>query len=78
MKRGKLQMVDFVNGCTVIATRPNSLPADVHNRMPVIIPRRQEALCLDCSVTHLDLLQPFNEKLMKVYPLPLSSIVSNV
>jgi putative SOS response-associated peptidase YedK len=48
--------------CTIITTRPNELVAEVHDRMPVILPLNTEADWLDpdLSVDHaLSLREPF-------------------
>jgi putative SOS response-associated peptidase YedK len=48
---------DFVQTCTIITTEPNELAATVHNRMPAILKRADEAL----------LLAPYPDEL-EVYP----------
>lgn len=57
--------------CTIITTEPNPLVAEVHNRMPVILPREAESLWLDRSVTDakklIPLLQTFPEEQMRAY-----------
>jgi len=37
--------------CTILTTRPNSLVAGVHDRMPVILPRDAYDLWVDPGVT---------------------------
>ena len=57
--------------CAIITTEPNALLGMVHNRMPMILPRRAEDLWLDASVTDaaelLPLLTPYAEEL-EAYP----------
>lgn len=40
--------------CTLITTEPNELVAEVHNRMPVILPRASEASWLDPELAEPD------------------------
>lgn len=66
--------------CTIITTEPNSLMAEIHNRMPVILQPAHEAewLARDNSDTGslLKLLQPYDAAKMRAYPV--SSAVGNV
>lgn len=58
--------------CTILTTKPNSLVADVHDRMPAILRPEDYELWLDpgvvdpARVSHC--LQPFDARLMKKYP----------
>jgi len=56
---------------TIITTEPNSLMAQLHNRMPVILPDRQAELAwLDDGVAaaaHQELLRPYAANEMKEY-----------
>ncbi|XOS94503.1 SOS response-associated peptidase [Brevibacillus laterosporus] len=69
-----------INTCTIITTKPNTLMADIHDRMPVIIKREDESLWLNRDVQDGELLEslllPFDEKQMKAYPV--SKMVGNV
>jgi len=69
-----------VSTCTIITTSPNSLVADVHDRMPVIIHRKDEQDWLDRNNTNMNqltsLLSPYPVEEMKAYPV--SAIVGNV
>ena len=62
--------------CTIITTRPNELVAQIHNRMPVILPKEDEATWLDESITEpvelAKLLVPFpaNRMYVETAPLP--------
>jgi putative SOS response-associated peptidase YedK len=62
----------MIHTCTILTTKPNSLLADVHDRMPVILPRDSYDDWLDPGLTDAtvvtELLRPFDSKLMKVYP----------
>jgi putative SOS response-associated peptidase YedK len=63
---------EFVETCTILTTKPNSLIADVHDRMPVILRTEDYDLWLDPGVTDAarvaDCLKPFEPRLMKKYP----------
>lgn len=54
----------MVETCSIITTTPNSLLADVHDRMPVILPDEAYDLWLDPGFQDVenvsDLLKPFN------------------
>jgi putative SOS response-associated peptidase YedK len=62
----------FIETCTILTTKPNSLVADVHNRMPVILNPEDYDLWLDPGMTDVtvvgDSLKPFDPRLMKKYP----------
>ena len=54
--------------CVLVTTKPNALVAKVHDRMPVILPREQEAEWLDpmISIDHaVSLLGPYPGDLMR-------------
>jgi putative SOS response-associated peptidase YedK len=61
-----------VESCAILTTTPNSLLADVHDRMPVILSPEHYDLWLDpgfwdaCSLSAM--LRPFNASSMKRYP----------
>jgi putative SOS response-associated peptidase YedK len=61
-----------IETCTILTTRTNALLTDIHDRMPVIIGKDSYDLWLDRGVTDpekvTDLLQPFDPRLMKKYP----------
>jgi putative SOS response-associated peptidase YedK len=58
--------------CTIITVAPNALVAPIHNRMPAILQREDEALWLDRSVTDpaavLPLLRPYPDDELTAYP----------
>jgi putative SOS response-associated peptidase YedK len=61
----------MVETCSIITTTPNALCADVHDRMPVILPDDTYDLWLDPGYQKTDaicdLLKPFNHDLMRRY-----------
>jgi putative SOS response-associated peptidase YedK len=61
----------LVETCCIITTTPNALLADVHDRMPVILPGDSYDLWLDPGYQKADavceLLKPFNANLMRRY-----------
>lgn len=63
---------DEVQSCTILTTEANPLIADIHERMPVILPPEHYDLWLDDEVEDpkvlKDLLQPFDPELLDVYP----------
>ncbi|SED15197.1 SOS response-associated peptidase [Paenibacillus sp. GP183] len=71
---------NIVNSCSIITTTPNELMADIHNRMPVILKKDDEALWLDPGTTDPEfvrhLLAPYPPEEMKAYPV--SKAVGNV
>ncbi|ASS76483.1 hypothetical protein CIG75_16970 [Tumebacillus algifaecis] len=66
--------------CTILTTKPNSLVAPIHDRMPVILRREDEALWLDRDKHDAELLHslliPFPEDEMYAYPV--DKLVGNV
>ncbi|MDR6552876.1 SOS response-associated peptidase [Paenibacillus qinlingensis] len=69
-----------ISTCTVITTESNEMMKDIHDRMPVILPREKEAVWLDRGVKNVEqlrpLLQPYPSELMMAYPV--SNRVGNV
>ena len=63
---------EFVETCTILTTKPNSLVSEVHDRMPAILKPEDYELWLDPGVTNValvaDTLEPFDSRLMKKYP----------
>lgn len=47
-----------ISSCTIITTTPNSLMAELHDRMPVILPNDQYPLWLDPDCRDLSQLEP--------------------
>jgi len=70
---------DHVLSCTIITTQPNDFVRKIHNRMPVILPRRAYEQWLDPDEQKPDRLQP----LLAPYPAeemtayPVSTTVNN-
>lgn len=63
---------EVLETCTILTTKPNSLVADVHDRMPAILKPEDYDLWLDPGMTNVALLAdcftPFDPRLMKKYP----------
>lgn len=63
---------ESIESCTILTTKANSLVADLHDRMPVIVPPEKYDLWLDPDVTDIeairDILKPYDERLMRCYP----------
>ena len=63
---------NLVETCSILTTTPNSLLADVHDRMPVILEPENYELWLDPGFKDLDtltaMLKPFDPAQMKCYP----------
>jgi putative SOS response-associated peptidase YedK len=63
---------EVLETCTILTTIPNSLVADVHDRMPAVLRQEDYELWLDPSVTNpsrvSDCLKPYEPKSMKKYP----------
>jgi len=70
---------DWLHSCTIITTQPNALMEEIHNRMPVILPRESESVWLDPGVDDpsklTDLLQPYPADAMTARPV--SGLVNN-
>lgn len=66
--------------CIIITTEPNSLMADIHNRMPVILRKEEESEWIDRDNTDvpalLKFLKPYDANEMRAYPV--STAVGNV
>lgn len=60
-----------VETCSIITTSPNSLVADIHDRMPVILERNSYDIWLDPGLKRADdllgLLQPYRSDTMRRY-----------
>lgn len=65
---------EVIHSCTIITTAPNKLMMDIHDRMPVILPKKQEKVWLDRSVVDKDLLKkiliPFDATQMVAHEVP--------
>jgi putative SOS response-associated peptidase YedK len=63
---------NVVETCSILTTTPNSLLAEVHDRMPVILELKNYDLWLDPGFRDLDtltgMLRPFDQSMMKCYP----------
>lgn len=59
-----------IHTCTVLTTEPNELMKDIHNRMPVILPREKYGNWLDGDGEQsdlIDLMKPFDPASMTAY-----------
>ena len=69
-----------VESCSILTTTPNSLLADVHDRMPVILGSECHELWLDPGFRNTgglaEMLRPFDARLMRRYPV--SSRINSV
>lgn len=63
---------EFIETFTILTTKPNSLVAGIHDRMPAILKPDDYELWLDPGVTNaglvVDALKPFDARLMKKWP----------
>lgn len=63
---------EVIESYSILTTMPNALTAEIHDRMPVILPPDQYDLWLDPGFRNVaslcDLLRPYNAGLMKKYP----------
>lgn len=63
---------EIVESCTILTTIPNSLVADHHNRMPVIVAPDKYDTWLDPDIVDFeairDVLRPYDANLMRRYP----------
>jgi len=70
----------WISSCAIVTTAPNDLMIPIHNRMPAILHREDEALWLDRTVQDssklLPLLRPYEPEAMEAYPV--SFLVNDV
>jgi putative SOS response-associated peptidase YedK len=81
--RWKNPLGEMIETCSIITTTPNALLADVHDRMPVILPLENYDLWLDPGFKGTDdlreMLRPYEPSLMKRYPVSTRvNLVKNV
>jgi putative SOS response-associated peptidase YedK len=61
----------IIESCAILTTAPNSLVADIHDRMPVIVTPEKYDLWLDPDVKDFeairDILKPYDSRLMRRY-----------
>jgi len=65
----------FVDACTILTTAPRGVTTEVHDRMPVILPRERFSEWLAPGARYSDLLEPDAETLELV---PVSTHVNSV
>ena len=62
---------ELIRSCTIITTSPNTLMEDIHDRMPVILPKDAETIWLDPKLedqeTLTSLLTPYPAEEMEAY-----------
>jgi putative SOS response-associated peptidase YedK len=62
----------IIESCTILTTTPNSLVADMHDRMPVIVTPDKYEVWVDPDVTDFDairdILKPYDGDQMRRYP----------
>jgi putative SOS response-associated peptidase YedK len=62
----------IIESCSILTTAANSLVADLHDRMPVIVPPDKYDVWLDPDVNDFnvirDILRPYDANLMRRYP----------
>ena len=62
----------IIESCSILTTAANSLVADLHDRMPVIVPPTKYDLWLDPDVNDVnvirDILRPYDANLMRRHP----------
>jgi putative SOS response-associated peptidase YedK len=66
-----LETNDWLESFTVLTTSPNKLVADIHDRMPVILPQESQQPWLDQatpSEAAMQLLVPYAEEHMEAFP----------
>ena len=63
---------EIIESCTVLTTGPNSVVADLHDRMPVVVAPDKYDLWLDPDVIDFEairgILKPYDANLMRRYP----------
>jgi putative SOS response-associated peptidase YedK len=63
---------EIIESCTILTTVANSLVAEIHDRMPVIVPPDKYDVWLDPDVNDFeairDILKPYDANLMRRYP----------
>ena len=62
---------EIIHSFTIITTSPNGLMEQIHDRMPVILPREQEHrwIAPQPDPSLVELLKPFPAGMMKAYPI---------
>ncbi|WP_408009421.1 SOS response-associated peptidase [Pseudalkalibacillus sp. A8] len=62
-----------VHTCTILTTKPNELMEDIHNRMPVILPKEDYSRWLQWDGEKealIDMMKPFSASEMMAYDVP--------
>jgi putative SOS response-associated peptidase YedK len=62
----------WIKSCSILTVAPNAVTSQIHDRMPVILPKDDYELWLDPGTTNVaavsDLLKPFAARLMRMFP----------
>jgi putative SOS response-associated peptidase YedK len=62
---------EAITSCTIVTTRPNDFMQTIHNRMPLILSKSQQATWLDPATPHIDewlsALAPYPSQEMEAY-----------
>ena len=70
---------ELVESCTILTTEANELLRPIHDRMPVILDRKDYDLWLDPAVQKIEplqhMLRPYQSEAMISYPV--STVVNN-
>lgn len=65
-------MGKIVESCTILTTKPNSIVADIHDRMPVVLNPENYGLWLDPKFSNptvlSEMLAPYDAGMMRLYP----------
>lgn len=66
---GKSPDGEVIESCTILTTTPNSLVAEIRDRIPVIVPPEKYEIWLDPDVTDFeairDILKPYDAEQMR-------------
>jgi putative SOS response-associated peptidase YedK len=69
---GETRAGQWIRACSILTTTPNAVTSSVHDRMPVILGRRDYDLWLDPGMTNVealsDPLKPYEARRMRAYP----------
>jgi putative SOS response-associated peptidase YedK len=60
---------EWIRTFAIITTDANALVAEIHDRMPVILPREGDARWLGEELDPRDLMRPFPAELMRIWPI---------
>lgn len=62
---------EAIHTCTILTTEANELMSEIHDRMPVILPKEKQSIWLNTSIQHKDILKsllvPYRSDEMMTY-----------